>query len=147
MCHRYRTVRLKPSLTSWSLLIAALAAVVPIFTPTSKPLLRSDTSKPELVLFVGYPCVGKTSFFRRYLQDSHGHFTSHGSREKFKAVEECLLSGKSCVVGQSFLSLVYNPRLINSIQITQTETVRQGKLTWILLRNWTPTLGAIFLAA
>ena len=75
--------------------------VVPLFTPTSTPLVR-DTGRPEIVLFVGYPCLGKSTLYKRYFESTHTHVNqdSLGSRGKcVKAAEQSLLQGKSCVIG------------------------------------------------
>ncbi|KAJ6623111.1 polynucleotide kinase 3 phosphatase-domain-containing protein [Mycena sp. CBHHK59/15] len=74
---------------------------LPLFTPSSSPLLP-DPPKLELVLFVGYPCLGKTSFFRRYFEPAgylHINQDTLKTRDKcVKAVQEALAAGKKCVV-------------------------------------------------
>jgi len=53
-------------------------------------------------LFVGYPCLGKTSFFKRYFQSEdylHINQDTLKSRDKcVRAVKNALESGHSCVI-------------------------------------------------
>ncbi|KAJ7508638.1 polynucleotide kinase 3 phosphatase-domain-containing protein [Mycena galericulata] len=74
---------------------------VPLFTPSSSPLLPSLPTQ-ELVLFVGYPCLGKTTFFRQYFEPAgylHINQDTLKTRDKcVKAVQEALAAGKKCVV-------------------------------------------------
>ncbi|KDQ60548.1 hypothetical protein JAAARDRAFT_55276 [Jaapia argillacea MUCL 33604] len=76
---------------------------LPQLSPTSTPIIPSPTpSKPEIVIFVGYPCLGKSTFYKRYFQPSdyaHVNQDTLGTRNKcLKAVEEAVLAGRSCVV-------------------------------------------------
>ena len=68
------------------------------FTPTLSP-------KPELVLFVGYPSMGKSTLYRKYFGPAgYEHISQDalGNRTKcIKRTEEALTSGKSCVIGKS----------------------------------------------
>ncbi|KAK7043791.1 DNA kinase/phosphatase Pnk1 [Paramarasmius palmivorus] len=74
---------------------------LPPYTPTHTPLI-TGTASPEIVLFVGYPCLGKTTFFRRHFEPAkycHVNQDTLGSRSKcVKAAEEALSKGMSCVV-------------------------------------------------
>ncbi|KAJ7103101.1 polynucleotide kinase 3 phosphatase-domain-containing protein [Mycena belliarum] len=74
---------------------------LPLFTPSSSPLLL-DPPAQELVLLVGYPCLGKTSFFRRYFEPAgylHINQDTLKTRDKcVKTVQEALAAGKKCVV-------------------------------------------------
>ncbi|KAF8623947.1 hypothetical protein AX15_006112 [Amanita polypyramis BW_CC] len=74
---------------------------LPLFTPTSKPLLP-PSSEQEIVLFVGYPCLGKTTFFRRFFKPA-GYI--HVNQDDLKSRSNCVrtvrdvLKGKrSCIV-------------------------------------------------
>jgi bifunctional polynucleotide phosphatase/kinase len=64
-------------------------------------------SSQEIVLFTGYPCLGKTSFFRRYFYPvSYEHVNQDilKTRSKcVKAVINALEEGKSVVVGEPTL--------------------------------------------
>ena len=77
---------------------------MPLVTPTSSPIIPTPR-KQEVVLFVGYPCLGKTSFFKRYfLSEDYLHINQDTlkSRDKcVKAVKNALDSGHSCVIGRS----------------------------------------------
>ena len=67
------------------------------FTPTLSP-------KSELVLFVGYPSMGKSTLYRKHFGPAgYEHISQDalGTRAKCtKATGEVLASGKSCVVGK-----------------------------------------------
>jgi bifunctional polynucleotide phosphatase/kinase len=87
---------------------ADLWYLVPLVTPTSSPILPSPPTQ-ELVLFVGYPCLGKTSFYRRYFQPGdyvHINQDTLKTRDKcVKAAREVFREGKSCVIGEAPLYL------------------------------------------
>ncbi|KAF8577048.1 PNK3P-domain-containing protein [Ramaria rubella] len=74
----------------------------PLFSPASTPLIPITSVRPEVVLFVGYPASGKTSFYRRYFQPAgyeHVNQDVLKTRAKcIKAVEKLIAEGKSCVV-------------------------------------------------
>jgi bifunctional polynucleotide phosphatase/kinase len=75
---------------------------VPLVIPTSSPIIPISR-KQEVVLFVGYPCLGKTSFFKQYFQSEgylHVNQDTLKSRDKcVRAVKNALESGHSCVIG------------------------------------------------
>lgn len=106
----------------------------PLFTPTNTPLLPapSKSSKPEVILFVGYPCLGKTTFYHRHIQPlGYKHVTQVILKRRDKcvqAVEEALAAGDSCVVGMSPASFEL-PSLLH-LQTTPTVTLRQENTTW-----------------
>ncbi|TFY66830.1 hypothetical protein EVG20_g4266, partial [Dentipellis fragilis] len=72
------------------------------------PLSAADiasSSKRELVLFVGLPCLGKSTFYRKHFAPA-GYVRVNqdtlGSRPKcIKAAEEALSQGKSCVIADA----------------------------------------------
>ncbi|KAG8981507.1 hypothetical protein FRB90_007208 [Tulasnella sp. 427] len=74
----------------------------PLFTPTSTPLIPLNPVKPEIVLFVGYPAAGKTSFYKRHFAPAgYVHVNQDTLKSKPKclaAVREAIRSKKSCVV-------------------------------------------------
>lgn len=80
--------------------------LVPLITPTSSPLLPTPL-KQEVVLFVGYPCLGKTSFFRRHFQMQgyeHINQDSLKTRDKcIKALQSALKGARSCVIGSTLI--------------------------------------------
>lgn len=74
------------------------------FLPSNTPLTPPPTNQPEIVLFVGYPCVGKTTTFKRHFQP-HGYV--HVNQDTLKSRDRCIKAvgvaldeGKSCVVGE-----------------------------------------------
>jgi hypothetical protein len=80
---------------------------VPLFTPTNTPLIPTPAASPksELVLFVGYPCLGKSYFYRSHFEPvgyKHVNQDTLKTRDKcVTAVEQALSAGESCVVGGS----------------------------------------------
>ncbi|KAJ7651459.1 polynucleotide kinase 3 phosphatase-domain-containing protein [Mycena polygramma] len=74
---------------------------LPLYTPSSSPLLPNPPAL-ELVLFVGYPCLGKTTFFRQHFEPAgyiHINQDTLRTRDKcVKAVREALAAGTKCVV-------------------------------------------------
>ncbi|KAJ3331137.1 hypothetical protein HDU76_004003 [Blyttiomyces sp. JEL0837] len=73
---------------------------IPLFTPTSTPLISS--TQPEMILFVGLPGCGKTSFARKHLLPK-GY--THVNQDTLKTKDKCiaaalaaLKAGKSVVV-------------------------------------------------
>lgn len=72
----------------------------PQITPTSTPLVASRS--PEVVLFVGYPSLGKSTFYRKHFEPAgyvHINQDILKTRDKcIKAAEEAVKEGKSCVI-------------------------------------------------
>ncbi|KAL1947501.1 hypothetical protein VTO73DRAFT_13225 [Trametes versicolor] len=81
--------------------VSSLPADAPRIEPTEPPLLPAPSS-PEVVVFVGYPALGKTSFFRAHFADAgyvHVNQDTLKTRDKcVKAAEQALADGKSVVV-------------------------------------------------
>ena len=80
----------------------------PPFVPTSTPLVpppRSD-GKPDLVMFIGYPAMGKTKLYKQHFEPAgYEHVNQDTLKTKAKclnAVEAALKSGRCVVVGLSF---------------------------------------------
>jgi hypothetical protein len=121
--------------------------IAPLFTPTNTPLLptSSESPEPELILFVGLPCVGKTSFYRRHFQPEYKHINQDTLKRREKcvqAVEEALSAGQSCVVGRSLLISLLVPLSSNpTYQITPTAISRRENFTWMWPRSWGFQLG------
>ncbi|KAG5643898.1 hypothetical protein DXG03_009469 [Asterophora parasitica] len=81
--------------------VSSLPTDLPTITPTSSPLLPHPP-KQELVLFVGYPCLGKTTFFRSHFEPAgYIHINQDTLKTRDKCVKEMqrhLQDGKSCVI-------------------------------------------------
>ncbi|KAF8078204.1 polynucleotide kinase 3 phosphatase-domain-containing protein, partial [Lyophyllum atratum] len=81
--------------------VSSLPDNLPSVTPTSTPVLPMPF-KQELILFVGYPCLGKTSFYRHHFQSAgYIHINQDTLRTRDKCVKEmqkALQDGKSCVI-------------------------------------------------
>ena len=79
------------------------------FTPTL-------STKPELVLLVGYPSMGKSRLYRKHFGPAgydHVNRDILGSRSKcIEATGEALAEGKSCVVGMYSVSRSLELQLI-----------------------------------
>jgi len=71
-------------------------------TPDGGPFTPTLSTKPELVLFVGYPSMGKSRFYRKHFGPAgyeHINQDALGSRPKcLRATEDALAEGKSCVI-------------------------------------------------
>ncbi|KDR81406.1 hypothetical protein GALMADRAFT_239283 [Galerina marginata CBS 339.88] len=74
---------------------------LPLVTPSSSPIVPL-IRKQEVVLFVGYPCLGKSTFFRRYFQPVEYLQINQDTlktRDKcVKALQEALKAEQSCVI-------------------------------------------------
>ena len=96
-----------PALTLFTCLTHLI--VEPI-TPSNVAILP-DSSEQELVIFTGYPCLGKSSFYHKHFSPAdytHINQDTLSSRQKcVKATEEALKAGKSVVVGMYSLSLCH----------------------------------------
>ena len=70
--------------------------------PSDPPIIPAPSS-PELVIFVGYPALGKSSFFRnRFAPAGYTHINQDmlKTRDKcVKAAADALQAGQSVVVG------------------------------------------------
>ncbi|KAI8819324.1 polynucleotide kinase 3 phosphatase-domain-containing protein [Fimicolochytrium jonesii] len=74
----------------------------PLYTPTDTPLVAPPESQPEIIVFVGCPASGKSTFAKRHLVP-HGYVQVNQdtlkTRDKcIKVAEESLLAGKSVIV-------------------------------------------------
>ncbi|KAL7283120.1 hypothetical protein ACG7TL_002546 [Trametes sanguinea] len=81
--------------------VSSLPTDVPRIEPAEPPLLPAPSS-PEVVLFVGYPALGKSSFFRTQFEPAgyvHVNQDTLKTRDKcVKVTEQALKEGKSVVV-------------------------------------------------
>ncbi|OBZ75300.1 Bifunctional polynucleotide phosphatase/kinase [Grifola frondosa] len=79
----------------------SLPTNLPRVTPTSTPLLP-EPPHTEIVLFVGYPSLGKSSFYRNHFAPAgyvHVNQDTLRTRDKcVKVAEQAVGEGKSCVV-------------------------------------------------
>jgi len=82
--------------------VSKLPSNVPLFTPSSTPIVPSHLSHPEIVVFVGYPSVGKSSFYRKhFLPKNYVHVNQDilKTRDKcIKAAQKAILDGQNCVI-------------------------------------------------
>ncbi|KAG8953997.1 hypothetical protein FRC04_000981 [Tulasnella sp. 424] len=93
---------LTPERVFLNLIKCGVFELAPLFTPTSTPLIPANPIKPEIVLFVGYPAAGKTSFYKRHFAPAgYVHVNQDTLKTKPKclaAVREAIANGQSCVV-------------------------------------------------
>lgn len=119
-CVRTRQKSLQVFLRLLHYLHSTILLAEPISTPTDTPLLLSSSTshKVELVVFVGYPCLGKSSFYRRHFQPigyTHVNQDILKKREKcVQAVKESLRAGLSCVVGKPPACSLSKPTHLNT---------------------------------
>ncbi|BEI84414.1 hypothetical protein CcaverHIS002_0410180 [Cutaneotrichosporon cavernicola] len=64
---------------------------LPLVMPSSTPIARD---KKEIVIFVGPPAAGKTSFYRRYFSDYE-----HVNQDTLKTKEKCILVAREHLLG------------------------------------------------
>jgi len=84
---------------------SSVAADLPLFTPSNTPLIpayEASVKPVEIVVFVGFPSSGKTSFYREHFEQ-HGYVHVNqdtlGSKDKcLKHVASSVEMGKSVVV-------------------------------------------------
>lgn len=88
--------------------LSALKPGPPIPHDLTNLIPKKGTSKPEIVLFVGYPSTGKTTFFNQHFAPAgyiHVNQDILKSRGKcLKVVDEAIVAGDSAVVGTSYCS-------------------------------------------
>ncbi|KAF9452796.1 PNK3P-domain-containing protein [Macrolepiota fuliginosa MF-IS2] len=74
---------------------------LPLVTPTSSPIIPHPR-RQEIVVFCGYPALGKTRFYRQHFQPAdytHINQDTLKTRDKcIKAAREALKRGESCVI-------------------------------------------------
>ena len=102
------------------LLFSYTSLTVPRVTPTSTPVVPSPDSGTEIVLFVGFPALGKTSFYTKHFSPAgyvHVNQDTLRTRDKcIKAVEETLKDGKSCVVGKVHFLMTRKTRMLIQVK-------------------------------
>lgn len=91
-----------PRLEASSIADVSHFVTVPHVLPTSSPVLPAEPQQ-EVIIFVGYPSLGKSTFFKTYFEPAgyiHINQDTLKTRDKcVKALKEGLADGKSCVIG------------------------------------------------
>ncbi|KAF7302998.1 hypothetical protein MKEN_01262700 [Mycena kentingensis (nom. inval.)] len=81
--------------------VSSLPTDLPLFAPNNTPLVPKDPTQ-ELVIFVGYPCLGKSTFFAKHFEPKGYKRVNQDTlktRDRcIKAVREALEAGDKCVV-------------------------------------------------
>ncbi|GAA5852634.1 hypothetical protein JCM8547_002572 [Rhodosporidiobolus lusitaniae] len=102
---------------------------LPLYSPTSTPLLphrlsEFDSHPPEVVLFVGFPGSGKTSFYKRHFAAS-GYV--HVNQDTLKTRPKCLDKVAECLSAKPPVSCVVD-------NTSPSASVRKEYLTLIRSR-------------
>ncbi|KAK9765648.1 DNA kinase/phosphatase Pnk1 [Basidiobolus ranarum] len=74
---------------------------LPLFTPTTSPLVPQDKDKQEIVIFVGHPASGKTTFAKQYfVSEGYVHINQDTLHTRDKCINACekAVANKSSVV-------------------------------------------------
>lgn len=86
--------------------IILIGPLVPVTAPSSSPIVPPSRGQ-EIVLFCGYPALGKSSFYYRHFHPAnYTHINQDILKTRgkcIKAVQEALKRGESCVVGTIIL--------------------------------------------
>ncbi|KAF9239632.1 HAD-like domain-containing protein [Melanogaster broomeanus] len=81
--------------------VSGLSPTTELLSPSNATVVPKPL-KPELVLFTGFPSLGKSSFYHKHFAPvgyTHVNQDTLGTRAKcVKAAEEALRAGKSCVI-------------------------------------------------
>jgi len=92
-----------------------------VTAPTPSPIIPPAGGQ-EIVLFCGYPALGKSSFYYRHFHPAnYAHINQDILKTRGKcieAVQEALKRGESCVVGMIILSS--RPMNLNLQEIDNT---------------------------
>lgn len=88
---------------------------VPRVVPTSSPILPVEP-RQELVIFVGYPSLGKSTFYQQHFREAkYVHVNQDTLKTRLKCVKlvrESLCDGRSCVVGM-YVEIYRSPPPLN----------------------------------
>ena len=97
-----------------------IPSAVPFCTPDTTPIIPTNPVKPEVVLFVGFPAVGKSTFYRKHFAPAgYVHVNQDTLRTKdkcIKLIRQSIEEGKSCVVGQLLRRAYMNAKDVPSRQ-------------------------------
>ena len=108
MSHLFLRI-VRPLILSEAIGALMSARAVTRIEPPEPPLLPAPSS-PEVVIFVGLPALGKSSFFRTHFDPAgyvHVNQDTLKTRDKcVKATEQALKDGRSVVVGSSAIPLL-----------------------------------------
>ncbi|KAI9569087.1 polynucleotide kinase 3 phosphatase-domain-containing protein [Boletus coccyginus] len=89
--------------------VSSLPKTIDLLSPPTAEIIPVPP-KTELVLLIGFPCLGKSSFYRRHFVPAgyvHVNQDTLGTRQKcLKAAEEALVASKSCVIDNTNRSTV-----------------------------------------
>ncbi|UOH79766.1 polynucleotide kinase 3'-phosphatase [Cryptococcus neoformans] len=94
--------------------------ILPHIVPSHTPITRKTDTEVEIVIFVGYPASGKSSFFRKHFQPA-GYV--HVNQDTLRTREKCLNVAEQAVKGGK------------SVVIDNTNRNRETRAYWVALAS------------
>ena len=77
----------------------------------------TKTNFPEMIIFIGIPASGKTTFYQQNFAVTHVHISLdilNTRRKENELLEETLASGKSCVIDNTNVSVAERAKYIET---------------------------------
>ncbi|KAJ9108508.1 hypothetical protein QFC20_003414 [Naganishia adeliensis] len=107
---------------------------LPLVTPTNAPIIPTDTR--EIVLFVGYPASGKTSFYNKYFKP---HDYVHVNQDTLKSRDRCLAVVRETITFGKTGCVVDNTNRDAATRSLYVAMAKQLKVPISFVINWQNT--------